>query len=155
MFKNIIWTLLQISLAHKKSSISRNKDILNTVPTYWFNKNCRFWTFSAQNPSTTKISPLKSFFYLNKSAVFSSHVVLFGLYYLDLLIYCQYNWYKLICAKLSEKLSSSCYLTTIICKESILNLRYIRFCTACIHFSLCSREYQSRKKCIRVKDQCL
>ena len=52
MLLNIIWILYQISLAHKKNSTSRNKDILNTVPTYWINKNRRFWTFSAKNPST-------------------------------------------------------------------------------------------------------
>ena len=31
---NIIWILFQISLTYKKSSASRNKDILNTIPTY-------------------------------------------------------------------------------------------------------------------------
>ena len=40
---------------------------------------------------------------------FSMHAVLFALYYSSLLIFCDYSWhflYKLICAKLSEKLTS-------------------------------------------------
>ena len=69
-------------------------------------KNWRFWTFSAKDASSTKkvhiVNLVRLFFLL--------HAVLFALCYSNLLIYCHCKWYfflyKLICAELSEKLTS-------------------------------------------------
>ena len=62
--KRFFLFLFQIFLTHKKNRISRNKDTLKTVQTYWINKNWRFWTFSAKNPSITKIVPSISRFFV-------------------------------------------------------------------------------------------
>ena len=87
-FKILFAPCFKKSLGHKKSRTSKNKDILNAVPTYWITKMEDFehWTFSAQN-STTKKSLVNLVSFFNKNAFFSSHVVLFALYYSDLVMY--------------------------------------------------------------------
>ena len=40
-FKSVTWILFQIFLAQKKSSISRNIDILNAIQTYWIIKKMK------------------------------------------------------------------------------------------------------------------
>ena len=50
----------------------------------------KIWTLFILPPQ--KIVPCKSCFYLNKKAFSSLHVVLFALYYSNLLIHCHYNW---------------------------------------------------------------
>ena len=55
-----------ISLPHKKSSTSRNKDILNTVLTHELTKIVDFEHFLLKILPPKKIVPCKSCFYLNK-----------------------------------------------------------------------------------------
>ena len=69
----------KISLVHKKSITSRNKDILNTVQ---ITKIEDLEHFLIKTLPPQKIVPCKSFSYLNMSAVFSLHVVLFALFVL-------------------------------------------------------------------------
>ena len=74
--EDIIWILFKMFLAYNKNNTSRKKNILNTVP------NWRFWTFSAKNPSTTKIVPSIACSNLNMSVVFFSlNVVLITMFY--------------------------------------------------------------------------
>ena len=77
----ILFQIFLVYLTHKKNIILRNKDVLNTAPTYWINKKRRVWSFSAKNPPTAKNCPRIPRLYLNTSVVFSLHAVLFALCY--------------------------------------------------------------------------
>ena len=95
MFKNIIWILFQIFLAHRKNSTYRIKicwiqfQLIDSI------KNWRFWTFSAKDASSTK-----TVYIVNLVSIwiwvfwfFLLHAVFFALCYSNLLINCHCKWY--------------------------------------------------------------
>ena len=65
-----------MSLVHKERNTSRNKDILNTVPTLTKIEDFEHFLLKILPPQ--KIDPCKSCFHLNMSAVFF-HCMLFCL----------------------------------------------------------------------------